>query len=107
VLSGAALLRLQGNQESNVALVDRARDEVFVGEVFHDLVRGMSKRPFEADADLPLIQGSLTEAYGLPVGLGLEGATRGGLKPIAISISTKRIRSSRSEDSCPTTAPRC
>jgi predicted DsbA family dithiol-disulfide isomerase len=77
------------HQESNVALVDHARDEVFVGEVFHDLGRRMAKRPFEPAADLPLIRGSLAEAYGLPVGLKLQGASRGSLKPVTISIQHK------------------
>lgn len=95
VLPGYECYRVQrtceskAHRESNVALVDRARDEVFVGEVFHDLVRRMAKRPFDAAADLPLIQGSLAEAYGLPVGLKLEAATRKSLRPITISIQHK------------------
>jgi len=60
------------HQESNVALVDRAKDEVFVGEVFHDLGRRMAKRPFDAAADVPPIEGSLAEAYGLPVRVKLQ-----------------------------------
>jgi hypothetical protein len=74
------------HQESNVALVDRAKDEVFVGEVFHDLVRRMSKRPFEAAADVRPIEGSLAEAYGLPVKVEVGEGTRGLLKPITITI---------------------
>jgi predicted DsbA family dithiol-disulfide isomerase len=74
------------HQESNVALVDRAKDEVFVGEVFHDLVRRMSKRPFEAAADVRPIEGSLAEAYGLPVKVEVGEGTRGPLKPITITI---------------------
>jgi hypothetical protein len=74
------------HQESNVALVDRTRDEVFVGEVFHDIGRRMAKRPFDAAADLPPIQGSLAEAYGLPVRVRVEDGARGPLKPITITI---------------------
>jgi protein-disulfide isomerase len=75
------------HQESNVALVDHSRDEVFVGEVFHDLVRRMAKRPFDPAADVAPIEGSLTEAYGLPVKLKLDdGMARGSLKPIGITI---------------------
>jgi hypothetical protein len=74
------------HQESNVALIDRAKDEVFVGEVFHDLGRRMAKRPFDAAADVPPIEGSLSEAYGLPVKVKLEDGTRGPLKPITITI---------------------
>jgi protein-disulfide isomerase len=74
------------HQESNVALVDHAKDEVFVGEVFHDLVRRMAKRSFDPAADLPPIEGSLSEAYGLPVKVKLEEGARGPLKPITITI---------------------
>jgi Thioredoxin len=75
------------HQESNVALVDRAKDEVFVGEVFHDLVRRMAKRPFDAAADVPPIEGSLSEAYGLPVKVKVGDGGRSPLKPISITIS--------------------
>lgn len=74
------------HQESNVALVDRAKDEVFVGEVFHDLGRRMAKRPFDPAIDVPTIQDSLAEAYGLPVRLTIDERTRGTLKPITIVI---------------------
>lgn len=74
------------HQESNVALVDRAKDQVFVGEVFHDLARRMAKRPFDAAADLPPIEGSLSEAYGLPVKVKIEDGARGPLKPVTFAI---------------------
>jgi hypothetical protein len=74
------------HQESNVALVDRAKDEVFVGEVFHDLARRMAKRPFDAAGDVPPIEGSLSEAYGLPVKVRLEDVSRGPLKPVTFTI---------------------
>jgi hypothetical protein len=74
------------HRESNVVLFDRARDEIFVGEVFHDLPRRMAKRPFAAAADVPPIEGSLSEAYGLPVKVRVEDGARGPLKPITIVI---------------------
>ena len=74
------------HRESNVALVDRTKDEVFVGEVFHDLVRRMAKRPFNAAADVPPIEGSLSEAYGLPARVKVEDSTRASLKPITITL---------------------
>ena len=74
------------HQESNVVLVDRAKDELFVGEVFHDLPRKMAKRPFDVAADVPPIEGSLAEAYGLPVKLKLGERARGALKPVTIVI---------------------
>jgi protein-disulfide isomerase len=74
------------HRESNVVLFDAAKDQIFVGEVFHDLPRRMAKRPFDAAADVPLIEGSLTEGYGLPVKVRVEDGARGTLKPITISI---------------------
>jgi protein-disulfide isomerase len=76
----------KAHQEANVALVDRTRDEVFIGQVFHDLPRAMAKRPFDATVDLPQIEGSLSEAYGLPVKVKVENNVRGPLKPITITI---------------------
>ena len=67
--------------------IRKSRDEVFVGEVFHDLARRMAKRPFDPGTDVAPIEGSLTEAYGLPVKLKLDdGMARGSLKPIGITI---------------------
>ncbi|HEY6066961.1 MAG TPA: thioredoxin domain-containing protein, partial [Thermoanaerobaculia bacterium] len=75
------------HQESNVALVNHAKDEVFVGDVFHDLVRRMAKRPFDAASDVPPIEGSLSEAYGLPVKVHVDDPARVPLKPITITIA--------------------
>jgi protein-disulfide isomerase len=74
------------HRESNVVLFDRAKDEIFVGEVFHDLARRMAKRPFDAAVDVPPIEGSLSEAYGLPVRVKLEDGARSTLKPVTITI---------------------
>jgi hypothetical protein len=74
------------HREANVALVDRVRDEVFVGDVFHDDARKAAGRPFDAAADLPLIQGSLREAFGLPVRVLQEGEKRGPLLPIVVEL---------------------
>lgn len=76
----------KAHQESTVALVDRGKDEVFVGQAFHDDVRRFAKRPFDADVDIPTIEGSLTGAYGMPVKVRLEDRPRGVLKPITVSI---------------------
>ena len=91
-LSGYECYRVQryceskAHQESNVVLVDRTRDELFVGEVFHDLVRAMAKHPFKPAEDVAPIEGSLSEAYGLPVKVTLEEGPRKSLLPISISI---------------------
>ncbi len=74
------------HQESNVALLDRVRDELFVGEVFFDEARHEAGRGFEPEADLPNIEASLREAYGLPVRMRLRGASRGPLQAVEISI---------------------
>jgi len=76
----------KAHQESNVALVDKGRDEVFVGQAFHDDVRRFAKRPFDPDVDVPTIEASLTEAYGMPVKVRVEDRPRGALKPIVFSI---------------------
>lgn len=76
----------KAHQESNVALVDKARDEVFVGRALHDDARRFAKRPFDPDVDLPTIEGSFTDAYGMPVKVRLEDRPRGALKPIVLSI---------------------
>lgn len=76
----------KAHQESNVALIDRGRDEVFVGQAFHDDVRRFAKRPFDADVDIPTIEASLTEIYGMPAKVRLEDRPRGTLKPIVVSI---------------------
>ena len=76
----------KAHQESTVALVDKAKDEVFVGQAFHDDVRRFAKRPFDPDVDIPTIEGSLTGAYGMPVKVRVEDRPRGVLKPITVSI---------------------
>jgi len=76
----------KAHQESNVALVDKVRDEVFVGQALHDDVRRFAKRPFDPDVDIPTVEASLTEAYGMPVKVRLEDRPRGDLKPIVLSI---------------------
>jgi len=76
----------KAHQEANVTLVDRTRDEVFAGQVFHDLARAMAKRPFHPAEDVAPIEGSLSEAYGMPVRVTVEDRPRGGLRPISIAI---------------------
>lgn len=76
----------RAHQESNVALYDRARDEVFVGEVFDDPRRRAGGRPFDSAADLPNAEAALTDAFGLPVEVKREGAARGALLPITVRV---------------------
>ena len=76
----------KAHQESSVALYDRARDEVFVGDVFHDPDRAAAGRPFEGARDLPNIQASLSDAFGLPAQVALGEGARGVLRPLTVSI---------------------
>jgi protein-disulfide isomerase len=76
----------QSHQESNLALVDVAKDEVLVGDVFGDASRRGTGRLFDAMSDVPKIQASLAEAFGLPVRVSVPGASRGPLWATTIEI---------------------
>lgn len=76
----------KAHQESNVVLFDKAKDDIFVGQVYHDDARRFAKRPFDPAVDVPKIEASLVEAYGLPVKVTLEDRARGSLKPISLAI---------------------
>ena len=73
-------------RESNVAFYDRAKDELFVGDVLHDPDRASARRPFEASRDLPPLQASLRDAFGVPVAITVDGGGRGELKPIRVAL---------------------
>lgn len=73
------------HKESNVAVVDLSREEVFVGRVFHDSARGAEKRAFDPDVDRTDIEKSLTDAFGLTATVTL-GEARGALRGIRISL---------------------
>lgn len=76
----------KAHQESDVVLFDRERDEIFVGQAFSDDRRRFIKRPFDAATDVPQIEASLSEAYGLPAKVSLGSEPRGNLLPIAVSL---------------------
>jgi thioredoxin family protein len=73
-------------QESTIALYEPASGEVFVGEVLQDLGRAASGPPFNAARDLPNIEASLREAFGLPVKIEIGARARGLLIPMTVSI---------------------
>ncbi|HTY42128.1 MAG TPA: DsbA family protein [Thermoanaerobaculia bacterium] len=75
---------LKNRNESNIALVDDARKEIFVGQVLHDDSR--KNQPFAAETDLPNIRGALQQDFGLPVAISVKGSPRGALVPIAVRI---------------------
>ena len=74
------------HQESSIVLVDTSRDEVLVGDVFGDPNRRKAGRPFDAETDLPNVQASLAEAFGLPVRVAISGVARGPLRPLRVDI---------------------
>jgi hypothetical protein len=74
------------HQESSVALWDGARQEVLVGDVFADPDRRRSGKPFDPATDLPNVQASLAEAFGLPVRATRAGPARGPLEPLRIDV---------------------
>lgn len=76
----------KAHQESNIVLFDKAKDDIFVGQVFHDDARRFAKRPFDAAGDLPKIENSLASALGMPVKVTLDERPRGSLKPISLAI---------------------
>ena len=76
----------KNHQEINVALYDAERGEVFVGDVFHDPGRSGANRPLDPGRDLPNIEASLRELFGLPVKVTFSPASRGVLTPLTIAI---------------------
>ena len=73
------------HRESNVALYDRERDEVFVGRVLHDAERAAAKRAFDPLIDGPEIEKQLSDAFGVPATLTVRGA-RGALQEINVAL---------------------
>ncbi|MFN2386259.1 MAG: DsbA family protein [Thermoanaerobaculia bacterium] len=73
------------SREANVALLDRERDEVFVGRVLHDAERAAAKRAFDPLIDGPEIERHLSDAFGVPATLTVKG-TRGALKEINVAL---------------------
>ncbi len=78
------------HQESNVVFYDRARDEIFVGDVFHDPTRAAARKPFDSAGDLPNVQASLTEAFGVPVRVSVSGPPRGPFQPLKLEIEEQK-----------------
>jgi protein-disulfide isomerase len=74
----------KNRDEVSIALVDAARDELFVGQVFFDTER--HDRPFVPTVDLPVIRATLQESFGLPVALRLGRERRGSLIPLTITL---------------------
>jgi protein-disulfide isomerase len=75
---------LKNRNESNVALVDGAHRQIFVGQVLHDDSR--HGKPFAAASDVPVIRGVLQDDFGLPITVAVNGDPRGALVPLDIRI---------------------
>ncbi len=96
ILTGLETYRIErhsesrAHQEANVAFFDPARDEVFVGDVFHDPNRAAARRPFDSAKDLGNVEASLREAFGLPVGVTTDEPRRGTLIPLTVSIDQQK-----------------
>jgi len=75
---------LKNRNDMSITLFDPSRDEVFVGDLLHDDTR--KGRPFSEAADLPILNGILGDAYGVPVSVAVAGSARGPLKPIKASL---------------------
>jgi protein-disulfide isomerase len=74
----------KNRDEVSIALVDAARDEIFVGQVLFDAQR--RDRPFVPAVDLPVVRATLQDTYGLPVALRLGKEPRGSLIPLTITL---------------------
>ena len=69
---------LKNRNDMSITLFDPAKDELFVGEFLHDDTR--KGRPFSAAADVPILEGILKDAYGVPVSIEVGKESRGPLK---------------------------
>src|SRR5262245_23828629 len=76
---------LKNRNEMNIALVDAAKNEIFVGEVMHSSER--RGEPFSAEKDIPALQAVLKDAYGVPVSIEVAPESRGALIPIRVRLS--------------------
>ncbi|MDQ2978993.1 MAG: hypothetical protein M3R62_07215, partial [Acidobacteriota bacterium] len=76
----------RAREESSVTLYNSGRDEIFLGEVLHDPSRLAARKPFEAVTDLPNIQASLQQSFGVPVRIDREGPAQGALLPLTVRM---------------------
>jgi hypothetical protein len=76
----------KAHQESSITLYEAASGDVFVGEVLQDPERSAAGRPFDAGRDVPNIEASLRDAFGLPVKIEIGTRPRGVLLPMTVSI---------------------
>jgi protein-disulfide isomerase len=75
---------LKHREQVSVTLVDKAKNEVFVGEVLHSDER--AGQTFQALRDVPVLEEAMHDAFGVPVSITLDGAARGPFLPIRLSL---------------------
>src|SRR5262245_53725720 len=80
----------KGRNETSLALYDPATDEVFVGDAFGDPERAASNKPFDPAKDLPNVEASLSEMFGLPLKVELGSAPRGALLPLTVNVRMEK-----------------
>ncbi len=80
----------KSHQEENITFYDTGRGEIFVGDLLHDPGRSTGNRPFDPVRDLPGIEASMAELFGLPVKVELGSNARGALLPLTISIRQEK-----------------
>ena len=80
----------KSRQESNLVLYDPAADEVFVGDVFGDPDRAAARKPFDPATDLPNIEASLRDMFGLPLKVELGSSPRGSLVPLTVNVKLEK-----------------
>jgi len=76
----------KSRQESTLVLYDSSSDEIFVGDVFGDPERAAANKPFEAARDLPNVEASLREMFGLPIKVEIGSPAKGPLLPLTVTV---------------------
>jgi predicted DsbA family dithiol-disulfide isomerase len=76
----------KGRNETSLALYDPSTDEVFVGDAFGDPDRAAANKPFDRARDLPNVEASLAEMFGLPLKVEMGTTARGSLLPLTVNV---------------------
>jgi len=80
----------KGRNETSLALYDPSTDEVFVGDAFGDPDRAAASKPFDPGKDLPNVEASLAEMFGLPLKVELGSTPRGALIPLTVNVRLEK-----------------
>lgn len=75
---------LKNRDEQAFAVVDPARNALFLGEILHSEDR--HDAPFSAAEDVPVLEKALREVFGVPTSIRLETGSRGTLIPLRVSL---------------------